>query len=153
MVAGMISRRQLLSRLSCGFGLTALAGMAGAGAVVPRFRPRAKSVIFCYMSGGISHVDSLDPKPELVKRAGQAMPVAVQRTQFNNNGTIYPSYWEYRRRGQSGTEISDLFPHIGSCADDLCVVRSMTAKFSEHAQGNFFMHSGFPFLGSPSAGA
>ena len=148
-----LSRRQLLSRLSCSFGLTALAGLSSAAPRTPLFRPRAKSVIFCYMSGGFSHVDSFDPKPELIKRAGQPMPVAVQRTQFNQNGTIQPSHWAYKPRGQSGTEISDLFPHIGALADDLCVIRSMTAKFSEHAQGNFFMHSGFPFLGYPSAGA
>jgi hypothetical protein len=98
-------------------------------------------------------VDSFDPKPELAKRAGQAMPVPVQRTQFNQNGTITPSYWDFQKRGQSGTEISGLFPRIAERADDLCVIRSMTAKFSEHAQGNFFMHSGFPFLGNPSAGA
>lgn len=148
-----LSRRQLLARLSCGFGLTAFRALSDAAPLTPQFKPRAKSVIFCYMSGGFSHVDSFDPKPELRKRAGQPMPVAVQRTQFNQNGTIQPSHWEFKPRGQSGIEISDLFPHIGSCADDLCVIRSMTAKFSEHAQGNFFMHSGFPFLGYPSAGA
>ncbi len=148
-----LTRRQLLSRLSCGFGLAAFSGLAGARALTPQFRPRAKSVIFCYMSGGLSHVDSFDPKPELAKRAGQPMPVAVQRTQFNQNGTIQPSHWAFKPRGQSGLEVSELFPHLAQCADDLCVIRSMTAKFSEHAQGNFFMHSGFPFLGFPSAGA
>src|SRR5688572_11476005 len=152
----MINRRQLLSRLSCGFGLaafTGMSGLAGARPVVPALRPRAKSVIFCYMSGGFSHVDSFDPKPELKKRAGQPMPTPVARTQFNQNGTINPSYWEYKKRGQSGIEVSELFPRMAARFDDLCVIRSMTAKFSEHAQGNFFMHSGFPFLGNPSAGA
>ena len=148
-----LTRRQLLARLSCGFGMAAFAGLSGARVTLPAFRPRAKSVIFCYMSGGFSHVDSFDPKPELAKRAGQPMPLPVQRTQFNQNGTIQPSHWAYQKRGQCGTEVSELFPHIGGCADDLCVIRSMTAKFSEHAQGNFFMHSGFPFLGYPSAGA
>ena len=152
----MMNRRQLLSRLSCGFGLTAFQALATPAAAAlrpPRFPARARSVIFCYMSGGFSHVDSFDPKPELVKRAGQPMPVAVQRTQFNQNGAIQPSHWAFHRHGQSGIEVSELFPQIGSCVDDLCVIRSMTAKFSEHAQGNFFMHSGFPFLGYPSAGA
>ena len=79
--------------------------------------------------------------------------MAVQRTQFNNNGTVQPSHWDFKRNGQSGIEVSDLFPQIGGVADDLCMIRSMTAKFSEHAQGNFFMHTGFPFLGFPSAGA
>ena len=149
----MLNRRHFLSRLSCGFGLTAFAGLAAARPAVPPFRPRAKSVIFCYMSGGFSHVDSFDPKPELAKRAGEAMPGAVERTQFNANGTIQPSHWEFKPRGQSGIEVSELFPHLGACVDDLCIIRSMTAKFSEHAQGNFLMHSGFPFLGYPSVGA
>jgi hypothetical protein len=81
------------------------------------------------------------------------MPGDVKKTQFNNNGTVQPSHWDFKRYGQSGLEVSDLFPQIGGVADDLCMIRSMTAKFSEHAQGNFFMHTGFPFLGFPSAGA
>jgi hypothetical protein len=105
------------------------------------------------MSGGVSHLDSFDPKPLLEKYAGQPMPVEVKKTQFNNNGTVQPAHWEFRQRGQSGMPVSELFPHMATVADELCVIRSMTAKFSEHAQGNFFMHSGFPFLGYPSAGA
>ena len=156
----------MLKRLSTGFGWTALSGLlaaegkarspgqiGGSVAKVPEFKARAKNVIFCYMSGGVSQVDSFDPKPRLKKEAGEPLPMKVERTQFNNNGRIQPSYWEFNRYGRSGLEVSDLFPHIGSCADDLCVVRSMTAAFSEHAQGNFFMHTGFPFLGYPSAGA
>ena len=105
------------------------------------------------MSGGVSQVDSFDPKPLLKKEAGNPLPMKVERTQFNNNGKVMPSPWEFRRYGNSGIEVSDLFPHMGASADDLAVIRSMTAKFSEHAQGNFFMHTGFPFLGHPSAGA
>ncbi len=156
----LLSRRDLLARASTGFGLAALAGLmqdeARAEAVThaaKRFAPRARSVIFCYMSGGVSHVDSFDPKPLLQKYAGQPMPGEVKKTQFNNNGTVQPSHWGFKRCGQSGLEVSDLFPHLGGVADELCVIRSMTAKFSEHAQGNFFMHTGFPFLGYPSAGA
>ncbi|HUF62195.1 MAG TPA: DUF1501 domain-containing protein [Verrucomicrobiales bacterium] len=158
-----LSRRSLLARCSTGFGLAALAAMrsgaagSSAPAIVtpplPPMRPRARNVIFCFMSGGVSHLDSFDPKPRLDKEAGKPMPMPVERTQFNNNGTIMPSPWRFRAYGQSGIEVSDLFPHLGSCADDLCVVRSMTAPFSEHAQGNFFLHTGFPFLGYPSAGA
>jgi hypothetical protein len=160
-VAPCVSRRAFLRSGSCGFGLVAaqsLLGASRAGAVGarlpgPDFAPRARSVIFCYMSGGVSHVDSFDPKPELERRAGQPMPVPVERTQFNNNGTIRPSYWRFRPRGESGIEVSDLFPHLGACVDRMTVVRSMTAPFSEHAQGNLFAHTGFPFLGHPSAGA
>ncbi len=151
-----LSRRQLLANASTGFGMAALAGLMQAESPVnraKRFAPKARSVIFCYMSGGASHLDSFDPKPLLEKYAGQPMPVEVKKTQFNNNGTVQPSHWEFRQRGQSGMPVSELFPHMATVADELCVIRSMTAKFSEHAQGNFFMHSGFPFLGYPSAGA
>jgi hypothetical protein len=151
-----LSRRQLLSNASSGFGMAALAGLMQAETAMnraKRFAPKARSVIFCYMSGGVSHLDSFDPKPLLEKYAGKAMPGVVQKTQFNNNGTVQPSHWEFRQRGQSGMPVSELFPHMATVADEICVIRSMTAKFSEHAQGNFFMHSGFPFLGYPSAGA
>jgi hypothetical protein len=105
------------------------------------------------MSGGFSHVDSFDPKPELSKRAGQPMPVPVQPTMFNNNGNIFPSPWAAAPRGQSGLVMTDLFPQLAACADDLTFVRSMTTKVNEHAQGNYMFHTGFPFMGHPSAGA
>ena len=158
----MLSRRDILSRASNGFGLMALSALMQENASAAseplvhrakRFKPKARSVIFLYMSGGVSHVDSFDPKPLLEKYAGKPPPMTVQKTQFNNNGVIQPSHWDFHQYGQSGLPVSDMFPHIGGVADELCVVRSMTAKFSEHAQGNFFMHSGFPFLGYPSAGA
>jgi len=110
-------------------------------------------VIFAYMSGGVSHVDSFDPKPELRRRHGQPMPVPVRPTMFNDNGNILASPWETRRWGRSGMELTDLFPHIAARADDLAVIRSMTTKVNEHAQGNYMMHTGFPFTGHPSAGA
>jgi len=159
----LLSRREVLGRASNGFGLMALSALmadksfAGIAtdqkARVPKFRARAKNVIFCYMSGGVSHVDTFDPKPKLSQLAGQPMPMPVQRTQFNNNGNIMPTQWEFRPGGKSGVPVSDLLPYTRHCVDDMCVIRSMTAKFSEHAQGNFFMHTGFPFLGYPSAGA
>jgi len=141
-----------------GFTLSSLVNKASAatsGIWTPQLdhRPKAKSVIFLYMSGGFSHVDSFDPKPMLNKMHGKPMPVPLERTQFDNNGNIMASPWEANRYGQSGIEMTNMFPHIAEMADDLSVVRSMTAKFSEHAQGNFFMHTGFPFLGYPSAGA
>lgn len=154
----LMSRRGMLSRSSIGFGALALAGMTaqktmGASAVSPARSPKAKHVIFCYMSGGVSHVDSFDPKPRLAKEAGQPMPVKVERTMFNQNGNIFPSPFEFRKHGQSGIPISSMFPHVASCADNLAVIRSMTSKVNEHAQGNYFFHTGFPFIGHPSAGA
>ena len=149
-----ISRRDMLSRCSTGFGMLALSNLLKEQVTGgPQFPARAKSVIFCFMSGGVSHIDSFDPKPRLAREAGKAMPVPIERTQFNQNGKIQPSHWPFRRYGESGIPVSDLFPRIGACADDLAVVRSMTAAFNEHAQGNFFMHTGFPILGHPSAGA
>ena len=155
------TRREMLSRCSNGFGLLALSGLlnaessaASTGRPSPHARPKAKNVIFCYMSGGVSHIDSFDPKPLLHKLAGQPMPVNVERTQFNNNGNVFPSPFTFRNRGQSGIPVSSMFPKIGEwCADELAVVRSMTSKVNEHAQGNYFFHSGFPFIGHPSAGA
>jgi hypothetical protein len=151
------TRRQMLSSASTGFGMAALAGLMQAETPMvhraKRFAPKARSVIFCYMSGGVSHIDSFDPKPLLEKYAGKPMPGEVKKTQFNNNGTVQPAHWAYKRHGQCDMPVSDLFPHMATVADELCVIRSMTAKFSEHAQGNFFMHSGFPFVGYPSAGA
>ncbi len=157
-----MSRRRMLERASSGFGMLALAGLldqeallAAPPAVRPARRspPRAQSVILCYMSGGISQVDSFDPKPRLAAEAGEPMPVRIERTQFNNNGRIFPSPFEFRKCGRSGIDISSMFPLLRECADEMAVVRSMVSPFNEHAQGNFFLHSGFPFLGHPSAGA
>lgn len=146
-----ISRREMLTRASTGFGMLALNGLLGAQK--PHHAPKVKNVIFCFMSGGCSHLDSFDPKPRLKKEAGQPMPVPIDRTMFNQNGNIFPSPWEFRKYGQCGMDVSELFPHMGSVADDLCLIRSMTVKFMEHAQANFYYHSGQPFAGFPSMGA
>lgn len=161
--ASGVSRRESLRRCSIGFGALAFAAMQNAvadrklpaDAALKRFHhpPRAKSVIFCYMSGGVSHLDTFDPKPKLREYHGKPMPVAVERTQFNNNGNIMASPFEFTPSGQSGIPVSSIFPHVAGVADELAVVRSMTSPVNEHAQGNFMMHSGFPFMGYPSAGA
>jgi len=151
-----ISRRAMLQRSSLGFGavaLDALFGRTATAAARPARRVRAKNVIFCYMSGGVSHVDSFDPKPKLRELHGQPMPVAIERTQFNNNGEVMASPFSFAQHGESGLWVSSMFPELAKVADELAVIRSMTAPFSEHAQGNFLMHTGFPFIGHPSAGA
>ena len=163
MNASLLTRRAMLQQCSLGFGSLAFAGLLADecyGALSgdakpsgPHFTPKAKRVVLCYMSGGVSHVDSFDPKPELAKRHGQPMPVPVKPTMFNNNGNIMASPWEFKNRGQSGLPISELFPHIAQHADSLAVIRSMTSKVNEHAQGNYYAHTGFPFMGHPSAGA
>lgn len=148
------SRRQWLSSLSSGFGSVALSGMLHQdlfGAPAPT--AKARSVILLYMSGGVSHVDSFDPKPRINEQHGQPMPMKVERTQFNNNGKIFGSPFGFDKYGASGIEISDIFRETARYADDLAVVRSMTSSVNEHAQGNFLAHTGFPFLGHPSAGS
>ena len=150
-----MNRRQMLSKSSTGFGLLALQGLIGQSQVIasPHYTPRAKSVIFCYMSGGVSHVDTFDPKPKLQEMAGNPMPVKVERTQFNNNGNIFPSPFEFQKHGESGIPVSSIFPRTAKMVDEMAVIRSMTSKVNEHAQGNYAIHTGFPFMGHPSAGA
>lgn len=153
---GKMTRREMLAQTSTGFGGVALASLLAeqAGAKITGKDGKARNVIFLYMSGGVSHVDSFDPKPKLREMHGKPMPVKVERTQFNNNGKIFGSPFDFKKCGQSGLEISSMFPQIQQhCADDLAVVRSMTSKVNEHAQGNYAFHTGFPFMGHPSAGA
>lgn len=152
------NRRDFLKLTSKGVSGLALSSLlngntATAAEITRHHKPKAKSVILLYMSGGVSHVDSFDPKPLLNKLHGKPMPVTLERTQFDANGDIMASPWESKPYGESGLEMTNMFPKIAECADDLAICRSMTAKFSEHAQANFFMHSGFPFLGYPSVGS
>lgn len=163
---GSLPRREILRHCSNGFGSIALAGLLHqSGSAAERQLPvdaalaathhpaKAKHVIFCFMSGGVSHVDTFDPKPKLRELHGKPMPVAVERTQFNNNGNVMASPFDFSPRGDSGLEISDMLPELAGVADELAVIRSVTTPVNEHAQGNFFMHTGFPFMGHPSAGA
>ena len=151
----MFTRRQMLSHCSNGFGLLALQGVLGQSqlSAKPHYTPKAKSVIFCYMSGGVSQVDSFDPKPTLQEYNGRPMPMKVERTQFNNNGNVFPSPFQFANYGQSGIPVSSIFPHTAKMVDDMAVIRSMTSKVNEHAQGNYAIHTGFPFMGHPTAGA
>tara|TARA_B100000925_G_scaffold77789_2_gene55033 strand:+ start:554 stop:1807 length:1254 start_codon:yes stop_codon:yes gene_type:complete len=105
------------------------------------------------MSGGVSQVDSFDPKPTLQEYNGRPMPMKVERTQFNNNGNVFPSPFQFANYGQSGIPVSSIFPHTAKMVDDMAVIRSMTSKVNEHAQGNYAIHTGFPFMGHPTAGA
>src|SRR6185503_15015147 len=95
-------------------------------------------------------------KPMLVKHHGRDPKDVigkVEKTQFDNNGKVMKPLWTFRRRGESGLWVSDLFPHLGDCIDDLCVIRSMTSNFSEHTAGNYFLHTGSGQQGRPSMGA
>ena len=158
------SRREMLAQSASGFGAVALAAMMNdpAYALVSEFStesqglhhaPRAKNVIFLYMDGGPSQVDTFDPKPLLEQEHGQKFKMKVQPTQFDNVGTTLKSPWKFRNYGESGLPVSDLFPHVGKMADELCVIRSMTSEFSEHTNANYFLHTGHGLQGRPSMGA
>lgn len=161
-----LTRRQMLRRCGNGFGAVALAALWAQGGEArgaaqtgpfapsePHYRPRAKNVIFLYMDGGPSQVDTFDPKPRLQKEDGKPFGDEIEPTQFDDVGSTLGCPWEFRRYGGSGLPVSDLFPHVGRCADDLAVIRSMTSEFSEHTSANYFLHSGFGQQGRPSMGA
>lgn len=167
-----LSRRQMLSGCVQGFGAVALMNLLGQGVAqagissgrgtaelspwtpkTPHLRPRARNIIFLYMDGGPSQVDTFDPKPMLERYHGKPFPMKMEATQFNNNGNTLAGPWKFRPRGKSGLPVSDLFPHIATCADELCVIRSMVSEFSEHTNANYFLHTGLGLAGRPSAGA
>ena len=116
---------------------------------------KANNVIFLYMDGGPSQVDTFDPKPLLTKYNGKDPHslLTVEATQFNNVGKVMGSPWKFKQRGKSGLWVSDLFPHTADCVDDLAVIRSMTSMFPEHTSANYFLHTGSGFQGRPSMGA
>ena len=158
-----MSRREMLGRCATGFGAVALSSLLtdpAYGKAKSPYAPRkphhdakAKSVIFLYMDGGVSQVDSFDYKPRLEKDNGKPFSAKINPTQFDNIGKTLKSPWNFKQYGQSGLNVSDLFPNVGEMADELCVVRSMTSKFSEHNSANFFLHTGFGVQGRPSMGA
>src|SRR5262245_62047094 len=160
-----LTRRDLLCRIGGGFGalgLTSVLSDAGAltsraraetpsEAVVPnnpmapkpsQFPARAKRVIFLFMNGGPSHVDTFDPKPMLQKYAGQRPRELSVDTRRPNRGGILPSPFTARPPGQSGIEVSELFPYLASCIDDLCVIRSMYTDNPNHEPSLLMMNSG-----------
>ena len=157
----MYSRRQLLETAGKGFGALALADLMKAGPTsvkAPHFAPRAKNVIFLFMHGGVSHVDTFDPKPSLTKYNGQPLPgsfgegMITSRIDFRK-ALMRGSPWEFHRCGKSGLEISALYPHLSECADDLAVIRSCYGDAFDHAPAIYLRSSGSQFPGRPSLGA
>jgi hypothetical protein len=149
-----------------GFGALALSSLSNDTALgsvlsplapkTPHFAPRAKSVIFLYMDGGPSHVDTFDYKPVLNANDGKDPRKTIGKlapTQFDNIGTVLGSRWPFQQHGDCGHWISSLFPHLSGVADDLAIVKSMTSAFSEHTNANYFLHTGSGFQGRPSMGA
>jgi hypothetical protein len=150
----MFNRRQWLCRAANGFGGLALLDMvAKAAEKAPQFAPKAKAVIFLFMDGGPSQMDTFDYKPRLAKENGQKLPFQPPTTVFNISDKVYGSPFTFKQHGQSGAWVSDLFPNVAQCVDDMCIIRSMVADHSEHTAANYFIHSGSGFQGRPSMGA
>ena len=159
-----VTRRQAIASAANGFGLVALAGLlsetsSAADAAplstpppAPHFSPRAKRVIFCFMDGGVSHVDSFDPKPKLDEADGKPFTESKNPT-ANGARQWLKSPWAFQRYGESGLPVSDLFPHIARCADDLAVIRSMKADLPIHSTGVLRLHTGSNNAGRPSLGS
>ena len=121
------------------------ANQSSADGMAPKpthFDPKALSVIFLYMDGGVSQVDSFDPKPRLDEWNGKPFPTKIEPTQFNNIGNTLASPWKFQQYGDSGIPVSDLFPHTAQHVDSLAVIRSMTSNFPEHTNANYFLHTG-----------
>jgi hypothetical protein len=156
-----LTRRDMLLRCANGFGAVALTALlaeesrSAPALSAPHFSARARNLIFLYMDGGPSQLDTFDYKPLLEKYHGRDPHsiFKVEPTQFNNVGRVMASPWKFRKRGQSGLWVSDLFPHVAECIDELCVIRSMVSKFPEHTSANYFLHTGSGVQGRPSMGA
>ena len=167
-----VTRREVLSMCKGGFGALAFTSLFGSlnsacdkidspGSMItqlvqsPHYVPKAKNVIFLYMDGGVSQVDSFDPKPRLDKEHGEdpKKKFKVDNTQFDNVGKILKSPWGFKQYGECGMPVSDLFPHIATCVDDIALIRSMVSDFPEHTNANYFLHTGSGLQGRPSMGA
>lgn len=158
-----LHRRSFLKHTSAGFGWLALAGLLGeqsqsraaTNPLQPHHRPKVKNVIFCFMDGGPSHVDTFDPKPALKEHEGKPIGAgAVSKRSQSNAGRVWlGSPWKFRQRGASGLWVSDLFPRLSEVADELCVIRSMVGELPLHGQQNLLLHTGRIIGQAPSMGA
>ena len=160
----MITRRDWLNTMGTGFGMTAFAGLLGAttngpamnanplAPKAPHFKPRAKNVIFLFLNGGPSQVDTFDPKPMLDKYSGKPIPSGNLKTE-RKTVNLLKSPFEFKHYGESGIEVSEIFSKLGSHIDDCCVVRSMYTDRPNHEPSLLLMNSGDKFPGRPSMGA
>ena len=160
------SRRQFLQRSGLGFGSLALASMLRDQAIAapaqlnplalrsPEFAPRAKSIIWLFMTGAPSQVDTWDYKPELQKRDGQSLPGSDAKTGFfTTSGKILKSPFEWKQYGESGTWVSSIFPHLSQHVDKMAFIHSMYLKANNHAPASMELMCGVTQPGHPSAGA
>lgn len=164
------TRRQFLGRAALGLGATALGSLVGQSAAAANapswqgaldsfhYKPRAKRVIFLCMAGGPSHLETFDYKPVLAERDGEEMPESftagqpIAQLQGQKLKVMAPQHG-FKRFGKSGQEISEIFPHIGSIADDICIVRSMKTEQINHDPAHTFMNTGTSISGRPSMGS
>jgi len=161
------SRREMLKTTACGFGSLALAGLCGqAGAAShgmanllsrrSMFAPRAKRVIFIFMAGGPSHVDTYDFKPELIRNHEKEIDfTGVRFGTFGKKSKrkLMKPLWDFRQYGQCGQHVSELFPHTAQFVDDLCFIKSMQTEGVAHGPSTLFMHTGATNLVRPSVGS
>src|SRR5688500_9579674 len=160
------SRRDFLASAGLGFGAVAASSLlpSSLGATsqlapkAPHQTPRAKAIIYLYMHGGVSHVDTWDPKPELARLSGQTLPgdfvkgLKTSRIDFTK-ALARGGAWPFRRYGQSGIEISELFPQMGSHADEIALVRSCHGDAFDHAPAMYLHATGAQFPGKPCLGS
>ncbi len=160
-----ISRRHFLSTAAHGFGLMALGALsqdrlfAGETAVdplaakKPHFPAKAKRVIFLFMGGGVSHVDTFDPKPKLAEYDGKEIPLTLDGHLRQAGSKVFASPWTFNKYGKCGMDISTLFPEVASIADDLCFIRSMACDNIDHNSATFQMTTGEQTFSRPSIGS
>lgn len=167
MMENLFSRRQMLHRAGAGFGSLALTDMlarqsisseAASSGAVPiagsgHFPARAKRVIFLFMHGGPSQVDTFDYKPALAIRDGKPLPFAKPRIQFAQTGSLLTSPWKFRQYGESGAWVSDLFPNVGRCVDDITFIKSLHGSNEAHGGAMLKVHTGSDTFVRPSMGA
>ncbi len=154
----MISRRDWLRQSACGFGYLSLAGLAAldARAELARrthFPAKARRVIFLFLHGGVSHIDTFDPKPALARYDGKPVPIEKPKVTFAATGNVLKSPWKFSHYGESGLPVSSLFPEIASHIDDLCVIRSLKSDFVSHGGATLQLHTGDGNLTRPSLGS
>jgi hypothetical protein len=162
-----LSRRAALKRAACGFGYLALAGMSGRNALpatnplatkMPHFAPRAKRVIFLFMQGGPSQVDTFDHKPLLEREDGKMLGfddarVIANTGQRGSLQRVLKSPWRFQRHGETGKWVSELFPEMARHVDDLCFIQSMQTEGVAHGPATLFLHCGSTTFARPSMGS
>ena len=156
MIEPIVERRAFLQRSGMGMGALGLAGLLQAETESKRpgihFPPKAEHVIHIFLNGGMAQVDTFDPKPELTKRGGQMLPFDNLQTE-RKTGVALPSPFEFAQHGESGIPISDLFPSVAKCADDLAVIRSMHVELPSHEMSLMLMNTGDMRVVRPSVGS